>query len=336
MGRILYIMLTLCPRLLLQRTDQSADLWMSAMPFVSLTEAQWDHSSPFCFSSGRLLRTMNPKGIHYGFLRKYGGFMFKQWKEKYLVLNAQGNLLVCRDAESPPDQVLSLSKDCLLIAEGREILDLPRLPRGGRRECCLALILTQDKFLLLLAENANDCSQWLNMLRKVRQGVTSNGPSWKRQPSFTTSIMDGDPVSSQFREGETPAALFRAKDNTSYYQSLRRGKGTISPRAVQSGPLAPPPRSPDCLRHGNSIDARAVRAVCLLMGGAAASSMLGCLSSLPPPSHNVRSADSNPSSELSGLGTAGEHHAANSPNIQSFDFEGDSDFDTFDCGGFAF
>nr|XP_023662998.1 uncharacterized protein LOC111841479 [Paramormyrops kingsleyae]XP_023662999.1 uncharacterized protein LOC111841479 [Paramormyrops kingsleyae] len=303
---------------------------------VSRTEAQWDHSSPFCFLSGRLLCTMNPKGTHFGFLRKYGGFVFKQWKEKYLVLTAQGNLLVCRDADSPPNQVVSLSKDCLLIAEGREILDLPRLPPGGRRECCLALILTQDKFLLLLAENANDCSQWLNMLRRVRQGVASNGPSWKRQPSLTTSIMDGDPVSSQFREGETPAALLSEKNNTSYYQSLRRGKGTISQRAVQSGPVAPPPRSPDCLRHGNSSDARAVRAVCLLMRGAAASSALGYLGSLCPPSHNVRSADSNPSRELSGLGRAGEHHAVDSPNIHSFDFEGDSDFDTFDCGGFAF
>uniref|UniRef100_A0A3B3SNV2 Uncharacterized protein n=1 Tax=Paramormyrops kingsleyae TaxID=1676925 RepID=A0A3B3SNV2_9TELE len=99
--------------------------------------------------------------------------------EKYLVLTAQGNLLVCRDADSPPNQVVSLSKDCLLIAEGREILDLPRLPPGGRRECCLALILTQDKFLLLLAENANDCRLTL----ETRQ-FTSPPPDGSTSPSF--------------------------------------------------------------------------------------------------------------------------------------------------------
>lgn len=86
-----------------------------------------------------------------------GGFMFKQWKEKYLVLTMEGKLLVCRDAESPPDQVVSLQHNCESIAEGREILDLPKLPPGGRRDCCFALILPQDKFLLLLADSPDDC-----------------------------------------------------------------------------------------------------------------------------------------------------------------------------------
>lgn len=86
-----------------------------------------------------------------------GGFVFKQWKEKYLVLTMEGSLLVCRDAESPPDQVVALQTLCESIAEGREILDLPRLPPGGRRDCCFALILPQNKFLLLLTENPDDC-----------------------------------------------------------------------------------------------------------------------------------------------------------------------------------
>uniref|UniRef100_A0A3B4WPL1 PH domain-containing protein n=1 Tax=Seriola lalandi dorsalis TaxID=1841481 RepID=A0A3B4WPL1_SERLL len=86
-----------------------------------------------------------------------GGFMFKQWKEKYLVLTMEGSLLVCRDAESPPDQVVALQTNCESIAEGREILDLPKLPPGGRRDCCFALILPQNKFLLLLTDNPDDC-----------------------------------------------------------------------------------------------------------------------------------------------------------------------------------
>uniref|UniRef100_A0A3B3CTM8 PH domain-containing protein n=1 Tax=Oryzias melastigma TaxID=30732 RepID=A0A3B3CTM8_ORYME len=86
--------------------------------------------------------------------------MFKQWKEKYLVLTVEGSLLVCRDAESPPDQVVSLQTCCESVAEGREILDLPRLPPGGRRDCCFALILPQNKFLLLLSDSPDDCSCW--------------------------------------------------------------------------------------------------------------------------------------------------------------------------------
>uniref|UniRef100_A0A8D0DFR2 PH domain-containing protein n=1 Tax=Sander lucioperca TaxID=283035 RepID=A0A8D0DFR2_SANLU len=85
------------------------------------------------------------------------GFMFKQWKEKYLVLTLEGSLFVCRDADSPPDQVVALQTNCESIAEGREILDLPKLPPGGRRDCCFALILPQNKFLLLLTDNPDDC-----------------------------------------------------------------------------------------------------------------------------------------------------------------------------------
>lgn len=105
--------------------------------------------------------------------------------------------------------------------------------------------------------------------------------------------------------------------------------------------VAPPHRVSDCLRHGNSSDARAVRAVCLLMGGAAASSALGYLNSCSPTSPLASR-----SPEIAhGAGgfpdnAAGAFHACSqdvdSPHFNSFDFEGDSDFDAFDCGGFAF
>lgn len=88
--------------------------------------------------------------------------MFKQWKEKYLVLTMEGNLLVCRDAESPPDQVVALQTNCESVVEGREILDLPKLPPGGTRGCCFALILPQNKFLLLLSDSPDDC-KWVSL-----------------------------------------------------------------------------------------------------------------------------------------------------------------------------
>lgn len=106
--------------------------------------------------------------------------------------------------------------------------------------------------------------------------------------------------------------------------------------------MAPSLRSADCLRHGNSSDARAVRAVCLLMGGAAASSALGYLNSCPPASSNmaVRAPEMTHATASSEIGGGSSYHtcsqAIESPHFNSFDFEGDSDFDAFDCGGFAF
>ncbi|KAJ7996699.1 hypothetical protein DPEC_G00239730 [Dallia pectoralis] len=100
-------------------------------------------------------------------------------------------------------------------------------------------------------------------------------------------------------------------------------------------------RSVGCLRHGNSHDVRAVRAVYLLTGGTAASSAMGYLGACPPGSADVRSCDLPPNTDYSDLGSAGTYHSSNqgvdSAHFNSFDFEGaDSDFDAFDCGGFSF
>ncbi|KAJ0021916.1 hypothetical protein NQD34_009406 [Periophthalmus magnuspinnatus] len=287
-------------------------------------------------------------GVHRGFLRKYGGFMFKQWKEKYLVLTAEGSLLVCRDIESPPDQVISLQNDCETIAEGRDILDLPKLPTGGRRDCCFALLLPQNKFLLLLADNPDDCNLWLNLIRKVREGVMSP-MTLQRQRSITPCISDRDslldscsdkdPGSPKICDNTPP--LSRLADRGGSFREPNQSNGVRRP--LRSVSVAPPHRVSDCLRHGNSSDARAVRAVCLLMGGAAASSALGYLNSCAP---TFPIATNRPPEITSGSGgfselpTGNAFHACSqdvdSPHLNSFDFEADSDFDAFDCGSFAF
>lgn len=86
-----------------------------------------------------------------------GGFLFKQWKKRFLRLTAEGSLFVCHDALSPPEQTVLLQSSCEAIVEGKEILDLPKLPSGACRECCFALILPQNKYLLLLAETPPEC-----------------------------------------------------------------------------------------------------------------------------------------------------------------------------------
>ncbi|KAM8905477.1 uncharacterized protein AB9W97_008613 isoform 2-T2 [Spinachia spinachia] len=287
---------------------------------------------------------MSTAGVHRGFLRKYGGFVFKQWKEKYLVLTMEGSLLVCRDAESPPDQVVALQTLCDSIAEGREILDLPRLPAGGRRDCCFALILPQNKFLLLLTENPDDCNLWLNLIRKVREGVMSPLTLQRRcsitdRDTLPDPISDKDPGSPRVVEGTPP--LCRVTQRGGSFKDGVQSQAGGPRRAVRSVSGAPPHRVSDCLRHGNSSDARAVRAVCLLMGGAAASSALGYLNSSPSSPLASRAPDiGHGAGGFSELPAGGSFNACSqdvdSPHFNSFDFEGDSDFDTFDCGAFAF
>ncbi|KAK2912994.1 uncharacterized protein si:ch1073-83n3.2 [Channa argus] len=292
---------------------------------------------------------MSAAGIHRGFLRKYGGFVFKQWKEKYLLLTMEGSLMVCRDAESPPDQVVTLQTSCEAIVEGREILDLPKLPPGGRRDCCFALILPQNKFLLLLSDNPDDCNLWLKLIRKVREGVTSS-LTLQRQHSITPCITDRDPLpdsssdkdpgSPRVSEGTPPPS--RVPERGGSFRERGQNQASGPPRPLRSLSAVPPHRVSDCLRHGNSSDARAVRAVCLLMGGAAASSALGYLNSCSPSSSLGSRAPEIPhgTGGFSELAGGGSFHACSqdvdSPHFNSFDFEGDSDFDAFDCGGFAF
>lgn len=86
-----------------------------------------------------------------------GGFIFKQWKKRFLLLTSEGALTVSHDAASPPDQLVLLQSSCEAIVEGKEILDLPKLPSGGCRDCCFALILVQNKYLLLLTETPSEC-----------------------------------------------------------------------------------------------------------------------------------------------------------------------------------
>ncbi|KAJ7990123.1 hypothetical protein DPEC_G00297050 [Dallia pectoralis] len=353
-----------------------------------LSDRMWRY-----FLSGGVILTadMSTGGVHRGFLRKYGGFkLFRQWKERYLVLTVEGCLRVCRDAESPPDQVVALQWNCEAIIEGREILDLPRLPPGGRRDCCFALILPQDKFLLLLADSPEDCNLWLKLIRKVREGVMLAALMQRKlslpptltstltstlTPTRTAHITDReprtdapsnkDPATPRLTVGNstptvtptpTPSGTPNTTPSTSRTGSFRDNTMASghrsSVRSMRSTVSIPPPhRTSDCLRHGNSSDARAVRAVCLLMGGAAASSTLGYIQACSPASPLIsrppgldpplgHAAVTGGFSEL-GPGTGGSYHCSqdvdNPTHFNSFDFEGgDSDFDAFDCGGFVF
>uniref|UniRef100_A0A3Q2E807 PH domain-containing protein n=1 Tax=Cyprinodon variegatus TaxID=28743 RepID=A0A3Q2E807_CYPVA len=113
-------------------------------------------------------------------LLRQSGFIFKQWKKRFLRLTPEGSLLVCHDALSPPHQIVLLQSNCEAIVEGKEILDLPKLPTGGSRDSCFALILTQNKYLLLLADTSADCRwQTLILMLLIVVGLLFNDSKYK-------------------------------------------------------------------------------------------------------------------------------------------------------------
>ncbi|XP_072301658.1 uncharacterized protein [Eucyclogobius newberryi] len=283
---------------------------------------------------------MNATGIHQGMLRMYGGFLFKHWKKRFLLLTPEGSLLVCHNATSPPDQLVSLHSDCEAIAEGKDILDLPKLPPGGSRSCCFALILNQNKYLLLVTDTAADCSQWLNILKKVKQsGSSMVSPCKRHQVPPPITLKDWMPEQISERDPPTPPIgnTEPSSTTTDTCGSPREG----GRNALRSQLYRGSAHSVGCLRHGTVNNAQAMKAVYLLMGGAAASSALGYLGTSSPSNLEAKAPDLPLPSDFSGIGPTGTYHSSSprldSPHFNTFDFEmADSDFDAFDCGGFTF
>lgn len=104
-----------------------------------------------------VVNALQTSGDDGGCFPSTGGFIFKQWKKRFLLLTSEGALTVSHDPASPPDQLVLVHSTCEAIVEGREILDLPKLPAGGCRDCCFALILPQNKYWLLLTETPSEC-----------------------------------------------------------------------------------------------------------------------------------------------------------------------------------
>ncbi|KAM8835371.1 uncharacterized protein LOC128748735 [Synchiropus splendidus] len=282
---------------------------------------------------------MDLSGIHQGMLRMYGGFIFKQWKKRFLLLTGEGNLLVSHDASSLPEKLVMLHSGCEAIVEGKEILDLPKLPPGGSRDCCFALILPQNKYLLLMADAPEICSQWLNMLRKVRESVSSHAglcrkhqvPPLALKNLVPEQILDKDPPTPPVSHAEVsstgPLTCNSPRDKSRSAHCSKHYKGAVHPVG--------------CLRHGTLSNTQTMKAVYLLMGGAAASSAMGYLGACTPSNLDAKAPDMPINADFSDLGQTGSYHtgspAISSPHFNSFDFEvADADFDAFDCGGFTF
>ncbi|XP_074872659.1 uncharacterized protein LOC142024498 [Carettochelys insculpta] len=236
-----------------------------------------------------------------------GGFLFKQWKEKFLFLSLDGSLLICQDAQSPAELGISLGTSCQAILEGSEICNLPRLPLGAQRDSCLGLSLTDGKFLLLLAPDRQECRQWLKVLRKVKE-------------SFPQA-----PLLGCKRHIDLPSG------KCCWREAGGGSPGTGSREAPKSS-LCKEKCSPRCLRHGSQMHA-GVKAACLLMGGAAAGPTMGYMVTSATAS---RPGEMHPP-DFKELGYHPSACDAEASQYEMLDYEGlDQDFDGLDFGGFAF
>ncbi|XP_042295128.1 uncharacterized protein LOC121915203 [Sceloporus undulatus] len=257
---------------------------------------------------------MSSTGIHRGFLRKYGGFLFKQWKEKFLVLSVDGSLLVCPDADSPAELGIALSTNCDAILEGSQICNLPRLPLGAQRDSCLGLRLNDGKVLLLLAPDSQECRQWLNVLRKVKESFSLGSPS-------RCKLHINSPVRRRCRKGGSGDS---SNSNGGSPSSTERQEATQASFCQEVC-------SPHCLRHG-SPSRPGVKAACILVGGAAAGPTIGYMVTSATAGHPT---ESHPPD----FKELGYHPSACDSEMQyeALDYEGlDQDFDMLDFGGFAF
>ncbi|XP_072885524.1 uncharacterized protein [Hemitrygon akajei] len=250
---------------------------------------------------------MSARGIHQGYLKKYGGFVFKQWKEKFFFLSLGGSLVICRDHDSLPEMEVPLATSCHAILKGSQISDLPRLPMGAERDCCLALVLSEGKLLLLLAADSEDSSRWLKMLNKVKECFS---------PSVPKCMIHVDKQRSM---------SFREKEHVAGEKSCQHHEGKPNRSKVRW--------SADCLRHGAQSH-KVVGAACLLVGGAAVGPTLG---------YSVTSSAAQPSTTASpdfkdlGIHSSDGCQEADCGSYSTFECEAmDQDFDAFDFGGFAF
>ncbi|OCT68040.1 uncharacterized protein LOC121397063 [Xenopus laevis] len=247
---------------------------------------------------------MDSLSVHQGFLRKYGGFLFKHWKERYLHLTHDGSLLVSREPGSSPDLVVPVLSQCQVILEGSKILDLPKLPVGAQADSCLGLSLSDGRTLLLLAPDSQECNKWIDILRKVKESLL--------QPPLSPGSCKRHP-SSPIRK-----CCWKHKERN---QAKDDGRTAICKEKCP----------PHCLRHGSQLH-RGVKTACILMGGAAAGPTLG---HMVTSSHGSHYADSAAPSDFRELGY---HASVDTEGCQyNMDFEGmDQDYNTFDFGGFAF
>ncbi|KAM4696610.1 uncharacterized protein WCC33_015353 [Rhinophrynus dorsalis] len=251
---------------------------------------------------------MDSSPVHHGYLKKYGGLIFKQWKERFLNLTQDGRLLVSRDSFSPPELQISLLSRCQAVLEGTELGEVPRLPAGSQKDSCLGLSLIDGRTLLLLAPDSQECSKWINILRKVKDGLS--------QPPLSPNSCRLHPTS-PIRRCCWRDISAQTKDKTQ----------------VKDGKLAHCKEkcTPHCLRHGSQLH-RGVKTACILMGGAAAGPTLG---HMVTSGHGAHSADSGAAPDFRELGY---HPSADTEGCQyNVDFEGmDQDYNAFDFGGFAF
>ncbi|KAJ7304385.1 hypothetical protein JRQ81_011940 [Phrynocephalus forsythii] len=287
-----------------------------------------------------------------------GGFLFKQWKEKFLILSVDGSLLVCPDADSPAELDLPLAAGCEAILDGSEIATSLACRWGPRGTVAWGWPFATGRA----------CSCWPPAAKRSRElpppelkklatalfgrGVSPNhGPRAVNLPVGVGVMIALGPlagrgeqwlnvlrkVKENFSQGSPSSCKLHL--NSPVRKCHRKegggGGGGGGGGSGRGSPSCPEIRealcSPHCLRHG--FPARAgVRAACILMGGAAAGPTMGYMVTSSAAGHPT---EPHPPD----FKELGYHPSAcdSESQYEGLDYEGlDQDFDMLDFGGFAF
>ncbi|CAH2314272.1 Hypothetical predicted protein [Pelobates cultripes] len=202
----------------------------------------------------------------------------------------------------------SLLSRCQAVLEGPDLGDMPKLPVGTQKDCCLGLSLNDGRKLLLLARDSQDCSKWINILRKVRESL---------------SMPPLSPTSCRLHPN-SPIRRCCWRDVSTQTKDKTQGKEDKMAQYKEKCPAR-------CLRH-SSQSHWGVKTACVLMGEAAAGPTLAYMVTT---SHSARPAETTSTPDYRGLGY---NHSSDIEGCQyDVEFEGmDQDYNAFDFGGFAF
>ncbi|XP_061424239.1 uncharacterized protein LOC133352544 [Lethenteron reissneri] len=170
--------------------------------------------------------------VHNGFLHKYGGFLVKRWRQRYVAVEEDGSLYIARGPGACPRGPIALPSACRAVVPGLEVGSLPPLPTGARPECCLALQLLGGKHVFLLAGDASEFRRWFGILMQARKGVLC-----PLDGRLTPSAWPADPATRDKQQRRRVAAA-ASSTSTAASPSPALFRLVYAPRYPRSSPHA--------------------------------------------------------------------------------------------------
>ncbi|XP_077869263.1 uncharacterized protein LOC102804980, partial [Saccoglossus kowalevskii] len=105
-----------------------------------------------------------------GYLRRYGGFLFKSWKKRYFVLYQDGHLAWYEGPGGSREGLVNIKREVSMLRIGQQCShDAPKLPSvHDNIGNMIALSTTGKKTHYVLSADQNELIAWLQALHQAR------------------------------------------------------------------------------------------------------------------------------------------------------------------------